>query len=87
MRWNRTKIRAQVSKHLGELEEIEEQYADDHAGGEVPASLAVLFLLETIRAGDFFGAIEVRIKGRKVLRPEVSKQSFRMPDKYKEYLM
>lgn len=85
MMWNNKAIKKEIMSLLDEVEYLEGNEPKDNSGNQVPASLAIMFILKQLHGGDFHGSIGLKIKGRKVLTPEISNQTFRFMDKYKNY--
>jgi len=85
--WDQPKIRDRINKLLDLIGSRDLECESDMAGGGCPAMVGILFVLEKIADEEFFGTVEITSKGPKLLKPSIYKQTFKVDELYKEYLI
>ena len=85
--WDEQKVRDRLLLLLERIKDQEQENPPDHAGGGVPVEVGIMFLLERMESGKFFGTLSITVKGTTVLKPVIEKESVRFHEEYSEYLL
>lgn len=83
--WNLAAVRKKIDDLLDRADTDARSLLNDHSGNGVPASVAVLFLLDQAINERIYGTVEISIKGTQVLSPRTT-QSYRLTESYEECL-
>ena len=86
MMWDKKNAKISIGRLLEELENLEDLVPPDHSGNTVHISIAILYILDHIRKETFYGTINLKIKGLRVISPEILSQTEKLEDIYAEYL-
>lgn len=84
--WDIEKIRERIFQRIKLIEDYDLTCEGDNAGGNCPALVSLLFIMDRILDPRFYGSIEITCKGRKTLKPAVARQMFRLDEEYKDLL-
>ena len=84
--WDLKKIRAEIESHLETLSRIDQGQPLDHSGGSLPLSLSILFLLEQISQGTFYGTFEMTFKGTLGIVPRKTAETYSLTESHSRLL-
>jgi hypothetical protein len=85
--WDYRQINDRIQELLSSIEEDDISMSSDISGGGCSNMVCILFVLELISDKQFYGSIEITSKGGRLIKPSISKQTFKMDEKYKDLIL